>query len=228
MNALHVRHGVTARDDTSAAAARLIDTYARTPSEDPRRSGIRADAILAWTPMANRLARMYSADYNIREDLRQTAAVGLIKAVDGFDPVRGDDFVAYAVPTIRGELKRYLRDHSGPLRAPRRLHDLHMRIEDASRHISQPLARLPTPTDMPLTWKSPSSTSWRRCNALTPAEWPRCRSPPRSRPTSIWQRRSVRKILDTGRSTNTSTSATPSSTSTSGNSESWRSTTTAT
>lgn len=109
---------------------------------------MRADAVLAWTPMAYRLARMYAVDHNIREDLRQTAAVGLIKAVDGFEPARGADFVAYAVPTIRGELKRYFRDRHRALRAPRRLHDLYQRIEDTERHVTQPLGRLPAVADI--------------------------------------------------------------------------------
>jgi RNA polymerase sigma-B factor len=109
---------------------------------------MRADAVLAWTPMAYRLARMYAVDHNIREDLRQTAVVGLIKAVDGFDPAWGADFVGYAVPTIRGELKRYFRDRHRALRAPRRLHDLYQRIQDADRHVVQPLGRLPTVTDI--------------------------------------------------------------------------------
>jgi RNA polymerase sigma-B factor len=148
MNATYVRHGVVPQDSTSAAAAHLIDTYVRTPPDDPRRPGMRTDAILAWTPMANRLARMCAVDRDIGEDLRQTALVALIKAVDGFDPTRGGDFVAYAVPTIRGELKRYFRDRSGALRAPRHLHDLHLLIESAGRCITQPLGRLPTPTDV--------------------------------------------------------------------------------
>lgn len=148
MKTLHPGPGTVAYDRTGAAAVRLIDTFARTPPGDPRRPGMRADAVLAWTPLAYRLARMYAVDHNIREDLRQTAAVGLIKAVDGFDPAWGGDFVAYAVPTIRGELKRYFRDRSRALRAPRRLHDLYQRIEDADRHVTQPLGRLPTVTDI--------------------------------------------------------------------------------
>jgi RNA polymerase sigma-B factor len=148
MNTIHARRGAVSHDGTSATAAHLIDTYARTPPDDPGRPGMRSDAILAWTPMADRLARMCAADRDIREDLRQTAAIGLIKAVDGFDPARGCDFVAYAVPTIRGELKRYFRDRIGVIRAPRDLHDLHLLIENAGRNITQPLRRLPAPTDI--------------------------------------------------------------------------------
>lgn len=147
MKTLDPRPDAVAPDRTGAAAARLIAAYTRIPPGDPSRQGLRADAVLAWTPMAYRLARMYAVDHNIREDLRQIAVVGLIKAVDGFDPVRGD-FVAYAVPTIRGELKRYFRDRHRALRAPRRLHDLYQRIADADRHVVQSLGRLPTVTDI--------------------------------------------------------------------------------
>jgi RNA polymerase sigma-B factor len=148
MNTIYARRVTVSHDGSSAAAADLVDTYARTPRDDPRRPGMRTEAILAWTPMADRLARMCAVDQDLRDDLRQTAAIGLIKAVDGFDPDRGGDFVAYAVPTIRGELKRYFRDRRGALRVPRHLQELHLLIESTDRHITQPLGRLPTPADI--------------------------------------------------------------------------------
>jgi RNA polymerase sigma-B factor len=147
MSISQMRPGTDAVQRTTVPS-RLVDTYARTPPGSPGRAGLRTGAILAWMPMAHRLAHMYGVDRNIRDDLRQTAVLGLIKAVDRFDPSVGGDFAALAVPTIRGELKRYFRDRAFALRAPRRLHDLNLRIESAGRYITQPLGRLPTATDI--------------------------------------------------------------------------------
>jgi RNA polymerase sigma-B factor len=131
-----------------AAASRLINAFAAAPPGSVRRERLRDSAILAWTPLAHRLARRYAADRSDLEDLQQTAIVGLIKAVDGFDPARGRDFVAYAFPMITGEVRRYFRDRCWALRPPRRLHDLYLRIRDARGRLTQRLGRTPTVADV--------------------------------------------------------------------------------
>ena len=65
------------------------------------------------------------------EDLRQVAALGLVKAVDRYDPERGNAFESYAVPTITGEIKRHFRDHMWTLHVPRRVQDLRNRVRIA-------------------------------------------------------------------------------------------------
>jgi RNA polymerase sigma-B factor len=70
-------------------------------------------------PLVRALARRFSGRGEQLEDLVQVGSIGLIKAVDRFDPERGADLVAYAVPTIQGEIRRYLRDRAAPVRVPR-------------------------------------------------------------------------------------------------------------
>jgi len=82
------------------------------PVDHPSRPALRARVTEAWLPMAGRLAGRYARRGKPSEDLVQTAALGLIKAVDHFDPRLGVNFVGYAIPTIVGELKRHLRDRT--------------------------------------------------------------------------------------------------------------------
>ncbi|NUT54679.1 MAG: sigma-70 family RNA polymerase sigma factor [Thermoleophilia bacterium] len=71
-------------------------------------------------PLVRALAQRYASRGEQMEDLTQVGAVGLIKAVDRYDPARGSSFAAYAVPTIEGEIRRHLRDSARPVRLPRR------------------------------------------------------------------------------------------------------------
>lgn len=71
-------------------------------------------------PLVRALAHRFAYRGELLDDLVQVGAVGLIKAVDRFDPARGSSFAAYAVPTIVGEIRRHLRDRTQPLRLPRR------------------------------------------------------------------------------------------------------------
>lgn len=83
-----------------AEAARITATLAALPATDPRRETVRRQAITPWTPLACRLARRYATRPGTLRDIEQTAMIGLIKAVDRFEPAVGADFVAYAIPTI--------------------------------------------------------------------------------------------------------------------------------
>lgn len=71
-------------------------------------------------PLVRALAQRFSSRGEQLDDLTQVGALGLIKAVDRYDPVRGSSFAAYAVPTIVGEIRRHLRDTTQPVRVPRR------------------------------------------------------------------------------------------------------------
>jgi RNA polymerase sigma-B factor len=98
--------------------------------------------------MAQRLARRYAGRGEALEDLTQTATVGLIKAVDRFDPTQGTDFVGYAFPTILGEVKRYFRDRAWFIRVPRRLQEMRTAINDANAVLTHSLSRPPTIADV--------------------------------------------------------------------------------
>ncbi|MFD8194053.1 SigB/SigF/SigG family RNA polymerase sigma factor [Streptomyces wuyuanensis] len=78
------------------------------------------------------------------EDVVQVGTVGLIKAIDRFDPTRGVEFTTYALPTITGEIKRYFRDHVWAVRVPRRLQELRLTLRTAGSALEQELGRPPT------------------------------------------------------------------------------------
>lgn len=105
--------------------------------DGPERQALRDELVQAWLPMANRIALRYRGRGEAVEDLGQVAALGLVKAVDRFDPERGNAFESYAIPTITGEIKRHFRDHMWVLHVPRRVQDLRNRVRAAMKELSQ-------------------------------------------------------------------------------------------
>ncbi len=103
--------------------------------EGPERDALREDLVRAWLPMAERIAGRFRNRGEALEDLRQVAALGLVKAVDRYDPARGAAFESYAVPTITGEIKRHFRDHMWTLHVPRRVQDLRGRVRAATQEL---------------------------------------------------------------------------------------------
>jgi RNA polymerase sigma-B factor len=111
-------------------------------NQDPH---LRERIIVAYLGLADRLAERHRGNRSMPlEDLRQTARLGLIKAVDRYEPDRSNPFVPYAVATIVGEMKRYLRDASWRLRIPRSTKDLALRLCRAIDELPQKLDRSPT------------------------------------------------------------------------------------
>jgi RNA polymerase sigma-B factor len=118
--------------DTAAAFERLAGL-----AEGPERKALRDELIRVWLPMAERIAVRFRGRGENLEDLYQVAALGLVKAVDHYDPERGHAFEAYAVPTVTGEIKRHFRDHMWTLHVPRRVQDLRNRVRHAAKELSQ-------------------------------------------------------------------------------------------
>jgi RNA polymerase sigma-B factor len=92
------------------------------------------------------------------EDLEQVALLGLTKAAHRFDPGLGHDFMSFAVPTIRGELRRHFRDHGWTVRPPRRLQELQARVIQATEELRASLGRSPRPTE--IIFLQPRQTKW--------------------------------------------------------------------
>ncbi|WP_244305662.1 RNA polymerase sigma factor SigF [Kitasatospora cheerisanensis] len=94
------------------------------------------------------LVRYASARFRSRnepmEDIVQVGTIGLIKAIDRFDPERGVEFPTFAMPTVVGEIKRFFRDTSWSVRVPRRLQELRLALTKAGDELSQRLDRSPT------------------------------------------------------------------------------------
>ncbi len=122
--------------------------YAELGPDDPERSSLREQLINGYLPVAEHIARRFAGRGEPLDDLMQVATVGLINAVDRFEPDRGSDFFSFAVPTITGEVRRYFRDHGWSTRVPRRLKDLHVAIRSALAELSQQLGRAPRPSEI--------------------------------------------------------------------------------
>jgi RNA polymerase sigma-B factor len=97
-----------------------------------------------FLPLAKQLARRYQRGSEPIDDLIQVASLGLVKAIDRFDPERGTAFSSFAVPTILGELKRHFRDTGWSVRVPRDLQELAVRVERRVTDLSAELGRDPT------------------------------------------------------------------------------------
>jgi RNA polymerase sigma-B factor len=104
--------------------------------------------ILRYLPLARKLALRYRRGIEPMDDLMQVAALGLVKAVDRWDPDRGLAFTTYAVPTILGELRRYLRDTTWDVRPPRDLQELCLALEKARAEVRGAFGRDPTVSEL--------------------------------------------------------------------------------
>jgi RNA polymerase sigma-B factor len=129
------QHAATRAADERALFQRLIT------AQDP---ACREQIIERYLPLARQLARRYHRPGEQLDDLIQVAAMGLVKAVDRFDPSRGTAFSSFAVPTILGEIKRYFRDRTWSVRVPRDLQELALRVDRIVEELSSELRRSPS------------------------------------------------------------------------------------
>jgi RNA polymerase sigma-B factor len=109
-----------------------------------RDPAIREELVRRNMPFAKRLALRYRGASESFDDLLQVANLGLLNAVDRFDPERGIPFTAFASPTILGELKRHFRDRVWTVRVPRGLHDRMAEVDKAITELTKQLQRSPT------------------------------------------------------------------------------------
>jgi RNA polymerase sigma-B factor len=128
-------------EDLDAAA--LAYAGRRAGASQAELDAAREDLVRYCLPFAGRLARRYRGRGEYLDDLEQVARLGLVKAVDRYDPERGS-FTAYAVITISGELKRHFRDRTWGVHVPRRVQDLSLEVGHASMLLTSTLARTPT------------------------------------------------------------------------------------
>jgi RNA polymerase sigma-B factor len=110
--------------------------------------GARDQLVERFLPLARQLARRYQRAEEPLDDLVQVASIGLIKAIDRFDPDREVAFSSYAVPTILGELKRHFRDKTWSVRVPRDLQELALKVDRNVAELSRELHRSPTVTEI--------------------------------------------------------------------------------
>ncbi|MPZ65797.1 MAG: SigB/SigF/SigG family RNA polymerase sigma factor [Pseudonocardiaceae bacterium] len=130
------------------AFAPLFTEFVSLPADDPRRAKLRDELVAGHLPVARHIARRFAHRGEPQDDLEQVAILGLIQAVDRYQPDRGSDFLSFAVPTITGEVRRHFRDHAWAMRVPRRLKDLHVSLGTAISELSQRVGRAPTATEL--------------------------------------------------------------------------------
>ncbi len=127
--------------------ARLFQQLVSSSSEQER-SRLRHEITVVNMNIAEAIASRYNNRGIDLDDLRQVAYMGMVKAVAGFDPEYGSDFLQYAVPTVTGEVKRYFRDSGWVVRPPRRVQELQARVSRAANELSQRLGRAARPSEI--------------------------------------------------------------------------------
>ncbi len=138
------------RPSSQDRSARTTELFSLAQSTDSARE--RSELLDAVVVMHLDLAHAEAARYRSRgiplDDLRQVAALALTKASRRYDVTTGHDFLSYAVPTIRGELRKHFRDHGWMIRPPRRIQELQARINRAEAELSYRLGRSPQPAEI--------------------------------------------------------------------------------
>src|SRR5262245_56635409 len=125
--------------DGLASERELWEQFAQ--ERDP---ALREELVRRYLPFARSLALHYRGASESFDDLLQVASLGLVNAVDRFDPSRGTPFAAFASPTILGELKRHFRDRVWTVRVPRGLHDRMAEVDKAINELTVALQRSPS------------------------------------------------------------------------------------
>jgi RNA polymerase sigma-70 factor (sigma-B/F/G subfamily) len=125
------RHPHHDAPDTAADFRRIASL-----PEGREKDELRHKVVRAWVPMAERLAQRFRNRGEALEDLEQVASLGLVKAVDRYDPHRASAFESFAVPTIVGEIKRHFRDHTWEVHVPRGVQTLRNKVRVSRRELS--------------------------------------------------------------------------------------------
>ena len=131
------------RDARETATGRLLFAYR---SEGDTRA--RDRLVQLYLPLVETLARRYRGPHAEYDDLLQAGSIGLLNAIERCDPDRSDEFAAYAVPTVTGEIKRYIRDRGATVRLPRPLHEAAGRIPKTREQLTLRLGRTPTDAEL--------------------------------------------------------------------------------
>ncbi len=129
-------------EQTEALLRRSADASA------PERQWLLEEVVRLNIGVAHAVAARYRSRGIDQDDLEQVAGLALVKAAHGFDPTAGHPFLSYCVPTIRGEIKRYFRDHGWMVRPPRRIQELQARISAAEAELTYALGRSPRPSEL--------------------------------------------------------------------------------
>jgi RNA polymerase sigma-B factor len=131
------------RSDRDSATGRLLGAYRE--QGDTR---ARERLVALYMPLVEALAHRHDRSGAEHDDLVQAGSIGLLNAIERYDPKRGEEFVAFAVPTVAGEIKRHIRDRAAVVRLPRRLHEASLRLPQARSDLTARLGRAPSPAEL--------------------------------------------------------------------------------
>lgn len=148
----------------------LVSRAASLTPDHPDHAAALEAAVEHWTPMALRLARPFRRRTHEPEDLRQVAMTALVQTILRYDPTRGD-FPPYAVPTITGEIRRWLRDCRDLVRVPRRLRELDVQVINGMEQLERSLGRVPTMEEVASSIGAPAAEVAEAAQARA-ARWP--------------------------------------------------------
>jgi RNA polymerase sigma-B factor len=118
------------------------------PLGDPARQAACEQLVARYDPVVRSCVKRYRNSPEPAEDLMQVGYLGLMKAINNYDPAVGHSLIAYALPCVTGEIKRHFRDRRWQIRVQRPAQELRLRIRDATEELSQQLARTPTTSDL--------------------------------------------------------------------------------
>ncbi len=131
-------------DDSYDDVVEMFVVLRQLPAESHEYSRQRERIVARCLPLADHVASHFSRRGEGLDDLVQVARLGLMNAINRFDPAKGPSFIGFAVPTMMGEVRRYFRDYSWGMRVPRRLRELHVQISRTTGDLAQKLGRAPT------------------------------------------------------------------------------------
>jgi RNA polymerase sigma-B factor len=132
-----------ARSHRDSATGRLLASYAADGD-----SRARDRLVQLYLPLVEALAQRHDRKGAEHDDLVQAGSIGLLNAIDRYDPRRGGEFAAFAVPTIAGEMKRHLRDRAHTVRLPRRLHEASSSLPGVREDLTARLGREPSQAEL--------------------------------------------------------------------------------
>ena len=127
----------------------LLRQYAALEADQPRRQALRTKIVALSTPYVQKLARALARrNTDPVDDIMQVGHIGLMKAIEKFDPTAGSSFKTYATYLITGEIRHYLRDKTSMIKAPRQLYELYYRVNQIVQQLSGELGRTPTDVEI--------------------------------------------------------------------------------
>src|SRR6202043_1765339 len=135
-------------DDSYDDVVEMFVTLRQLPAESHEYGRQRERIVARCLPLADHVASHFARRGEGLDDLIQVARLGLMNAINRFDPAKGPSFIGFAIPTMMGEVRRYFRDYSWGMRVPRRLRELHVQISRTTADLVQELGRAPTASEL--------------------------------------------------------------------------------